>query len=395
VNVVSQSAQVFVKTPLGSDALVSDRAALPPPARQLLILVDGKRSIGELETLFGQEPVRRFLPLLQQKAYVQSQDDIFGPSTAVPARTTITAAPQPTPAPGPAPQRAEQPAARSAAPLVLSLIGGSVAAALGFGLWYFKQVHPVPEVPSPPPVADAAPELQSPPPVPAIAAPKAGNVASTAPATASAAPPASAPAVALTPSDAASLAAAARALGAARSNPAPVPATPPGGPSAGRAQDTAPPQPRAGAEVPAPVAPSPAARTAPPPAVVEVPQAAPVATVNAAGTTDDAVTRSAPGSAAGAGKGAGTSAPATPVALHGRNRPLPSLPKRARRADVTTGRAVVRLHVTAAGTVDKVELVSAKPAQVYDDQVAATLMQWTFDPPGQETQTTVELDFKP
>jgi TonB family protein len=81
--------------------------------------------------------------------------------------------------------------------------------------------------------------------------------------------------------------------------------------------------------------------------------------------------------------------------LHARNRPLPQLPKRARRADVTTGMAIVRLHVSATGSVDKVELVSAKPVQVYDDQVAATLMQWTFDPPGQATQTTVELEFKP
>lgn len=402
VNAVSLSAQVFVKTPLGSDALVSDRAALPPPARQLLILVDGKRSIGELESLFGQEPVRRFLPLLQQKAYVEAQDDMFGPAT-------VAAAPAPAAAPAAAPAQTpaltavgREPAARLSTPAVVLLIG-ACAAALGFGAWRLSHADRAPEAPETVAATDAsaaasAPESAPAPastpesPAPAPASPVGANV------------PASA-------SDAEGKPSIGRPAAPALGTETAV-SVPPARPAARKPADTVAAVKAAGTPA-APAAPTTAPPVRPVAAspVVVLPHANPVATVEAAGAGSDTATT--PGPATGAAAPAtlaagsagtaaapsnGSAAPAAnavPVALHARNRTLPMLPRRARRADITSGKAVVRLYVTAGGTVDKVELVSAKPAQVYDDQVASTLMQWTFDPPGQATQTTVELDFAP
>lgn len=57
---------VFVKTDQGRDALTSRPAGLGPRLRSLLIMVDGKRSVGELDKLLGSDGAAA--PLLEQLA---------------------------------------------------------------------------------------------------------------------------------------------------------------------------------------------------------------------------------------------------------------------------------------------------------------------------------------
>lgn len=57
---------VFVKTDQGRDALTSRPAGLGPRLRSLLIMVDGKRSVGELDRLLGSDGAAA--PLLEQLA---------------------------------------------------------------------------------------------------------------------------------------------------------------------------------------------------------------------------------------------------------------------------------------------------------------------------------------
>jgi hypothetical protein len=57
---------VFVKTDQGRDALTSRPAGLGPRLRSLLIMVDGKRSVGDLDKLLGSDGAAA--PLLEQLA---------------------------------------------------------------------------------------------------------------------------------------------------------------------------------------------------------------------------------------------------------------------------------------------------------------------------------------
>lgn len=57
---------VFVKTDQGREALTSRPAGLGPRLRSLLIMVDGKRSVGDLDKLLGNDGAAE--PLLEQLA---------------------------------------------------------------------------------------------------------------------------------------------------------------------------------------------------------------------------------------------------------------------------------------------------------------------------------------
>jgi protein TonB len=83
-----------------------------------------------------------------------------------------------------------------------------------------------------------------------------------------------------------------------------------------------------------------------------------------------------------------------PVQLHPRKHDPPEFPGRALRARVLEGHVLAHLWVTAEGTVDQVDIVKATPTRVFDEEVKRALSQWTFDPPGRATDTTVELNFK-
>jgi protein TonB len=91
-----------------------------------------------------------------------------------------------------------------------------------------------------------------------------------------------------------------------------------------------------------------------------------------------------------------TPLPATePITLHPRNRDPPQFPRRALRAKIDEGYVMARIWVTPEGKVDQVDIVKATPPRVFDDEVRRALSAWTFDPPGQAVNKTVELTFKP
>jgi len=80
--------------------------------------------------------------------------------------------------------------------------------------------------------------------------------------------------------------------------------------------------------------------------------------------------------------------------LQVRSRVLPGISKRALQNGIYAGHAVVRLHINSSGTVERVELVSATPPEVYGPDVQHALEQWTFEPPSNPAQFTLELDFR-
>jgi protein TonB len=83
-----------------------------------------------------------------------------------------------------------------------------------------------------------------------------------------------------------------------------------------------------------------------------------------------------------------------PVQLRPRRHDPPEYPAYALRAKILKGNVVARVRVNAEGRVEKVDIVRATPPIVFDDEVKRALSNWTFDPPGESVDTTVELDFK-
>ena len=78
---------VFTKTDQGREALTSRPAGLGPRLRSLLIMVDGKRSVGELDKLLGADGAAA--PLLEQLA---EQGWVLGQVSATPAAVPAVAA---------------------------------------------------------------------------------------------------------------------------------------------------------------------------------------------------------------------------------------------------------------------------------------------------------------
>jgi TonB family protein len=87
--------------------------------------------------------------------------------------------------------------------------------------------------------------------------------------------------------------------------------------------------------------------------------------------------------------------PAPAFALHVREQFMPEIPKQAKELGIDTGSVVVVLHVNPKGTVDSVELVSATPPQVYDEDMRQVFEKWTFDPPGRPGRMTIEVQIRP
>jgi TonB family protein len=426
---------VFRKTGAGSAQLTSTHGELSTPARRILILLDGRRNLAELADLFGREAVEREVNDLEARGFVRQID----PEHPQDSPTTIIAGHV-------APDASAQAAVQRKAPVAWYALVAIVAAFCASAYWVGGAGDREPaaagaappqaatgpafagpsaagaaEVPGPAAMTAAEPEAATQagaadrtPPAPVSAAATRATPVTTSPAPATAlqskargpltAPPprnaieapaarptlvnagvgVEAPtrlatsAVAAAPSGTPASASDARAtrdvppVGAATlasqgraetvSAPAALPATP--APSAGvdgaRATGLA----LAGAAAPAPavttvVAPAPAAAPAPitTAALAPVPEPAPL------------------------------------VELHARKHDAPQFPSRALRAGVTQGHVEARLWVTAEGTVDKVDILHANPAHVFDDEVRRALSQWTFDPPGRALQKRVDLNF--
>lgn len=93
---------VFVKTDQGRDALTSRPAGLGPRLRSLLIMVDGKRSVGELDKMLGAEGAAA--PLLEQLAaegWIEGGAPVAAPPAAAPVAAAAAVAEGPATLPPP------------------------------------------------------------------------------------------------------------------------------------------------------------------------------------------------------------------------------------------------------------------------------------------------------
>lgn len=93
---------VYVKTDQGRDALTSRPAGLGPRLRSLLIMVDGKRSVGELDKMLGSDGAAA--PLLEQLAaegWIEGSAAPAAPPAASPAASPAAVADGPATLPPP------------------------------------------------------------------------------------------------------------------------------------------------------------------------------------------------------------------------------------------------------------------------------------------------------
>ena len=438
--------KIYCKTQAGADALTAGRGALSSSARQLLILLDGERDFDELSRIFGEETLYRLLPFLESQGFVEplnggatAQDEPPAPptttrlgiSTALPTTvltpeptvTQVAAPPATLSEPLPAQVSAKSPRFL-AVPIAILL---SLATAAVTVNWVFEREQHAAE--NPQPAQDGAQAV--------LDAGKSGK-----PSSSGTGSVASSSAVRTAPKDSSG----------ANSEPtrspspaAPMPATAgqSGSPQASApAADTGLPlalRGRTNAELtsgpsktvtseaiaqgsetnsrPAQRAKAisdstleaskksvPAAKMQPADSEARAAPRPKAPTESASDDDKGIQTQSDTSTAARQGTlalaapdhaSAQNPAPAPAVAgLHVRSRVLPAISKHALESGIYGGKAVVRLHVNTAGAVDRVELVSATPPEVYGPDVQQALEQWTFEPPSNPAQFTLELDFR-
>ena len=440
---------VYRKTGLGAAELTATHGALSSSARRVLILLDGRRTVSELADLFGAEAVERLVPELEARGFARQVDpnreDADVLTEILPGLVGSEAA-----APGTVERRGGNALAWTAVAAALAIGGGvywvtvrpggqvSQASQLDQAMARMRPIDvdrtlvsagPADTgVAEPQPVTEVA--LSGLPAVVAVPKPTAPvGLAKAAPA---AATPAQRPADqtdAQEPSPGAEAKPAAPAPSA--TDTAAVAAAKPDAPAAAPAQaSTAAPTPvqaptqappPAAASTPAPAMPQkapPMAAAAPVPVKatpIVVAAAVPVkATSTAVTLVDIARDERAAGAAAADAARAGPTpatvgAPPTqvaavappvqpasgPVTLHPVRHDPPEFPIRAARDRVQQGHVVARIWVTADGGVDQVDIVSASPPRVFDQEVRRALSLWTFEPPGRAVNQTVELNFKP
>ena len=440
--------KIYCKTQAATEALTAGRGVLSSSARQLLILLDGQRDFDELARIFGEETLYRLLPFLESQGLVEplnerstatAQVETASPTTttridittALPVEPTVTptvtqvvAPPATLSEPLPVQMAAKSP--RFLAVPIAILV--SLATAATIVNWVFeREQHPV-ENPQPAqepakPAVSAGNSAMPPQSSSGAAAPSTGiQRAKNEPSAVNSEPihsPSSA-ALSLPPSVQSSPAQQASAPIGEASLPQPL---------RGKAS------PESSSSVPKPVTSAviaksnetntgPAQRTrAESDLTADAPkQSTPTTRTQLAETgsriapRQKAVAESASVSAKGSPTQTDTSSVAqqgtlalakpdhdttqnpasAPAAtgLHVRSRVLPSISKRALESGIYGGKAVVRLHVNSAGAVDRVELVSATPPEVYGPDVQQALEQWTFEPPSNPAQFTLELDFR-
>jgi hypothetical protein len=88
---------VFAKTPKGVTEVANRGGALPMSARRILIMVDGKRTLGELAGMLRNAEVDNVIGLLETQGFIQRQGGGVPPSTVSAVRVEEPAreAPQP------------------------------------------------------------------------------------------------------------------------------------------------------------------------------------------------------------------------------------------------------------------------------------------------------------
>lgn len=80
---------VFAKTPKGQEEITSRKGGLTPRVRRVLIMIDGKRSIGELRGMLPADDLQHTLGTLEEEGYIEI---LTSGTSAPPARmASITA----------------------------------------------------------------------------------------------------------------------------------------------------------------------------------------------------------------------------------------------------------------------------------------------------------------
>jgi hypothetical protein len=95
-----EASTVHRKTAAGRAELASRSADLSPRQRQLLVLVDGRRSDGELAALIGREALAELLAALRALGLVVSADQASGARTEPVLNASAMAEPAPVALPG-------------------------------------------------------------------------------------------------------------------------------------------------------------------------------------------------------------------------------------------------------------------------------------------------------
>src|SRR5258708_747630 len=102
---VMDDSLVYRKSGLGVAQLAATHGgALSPRERHVLILLEGRRTIGELSGIFGGETVQRVVPELQAKGFAKQVDATLAADWAN-AITQIQVGPRERPRRQPAPER--------------------------------------------------------------------------------------------------------------------------------------------------------------------------------------------------------------------------------------------------------------------------------------------------
>lgn len=346
MDALPRGSEIYAKTQEGTNALSLPRSALSFSARQLLILIDGRRSVADLSSIFDMRSLERSLTELREHGYIEAVRRAPAPELKVPEPAPLEAA---------APLTREAPAAgprRNRLAIVVGLLLGVTAAVWVLLLRTVGTTGSGPAVIEPQAARPAAAEPAG----PAATAPPAA-----APVQAAPTPASHAVAQASRPKPTPSYTAADEATEALRRQNATLPA-------AGAAPGAAP--------APAPAAPTsggaPAAASASAPLAIAAP-GAPAPTSVSVPTPD----------------GAGT------ATLHVRTQVTPQMPQKAKDLGIDSGKVVVVLHVDPKGSVERVELVSATPPEVYDAAMEQAFQKWTFDPLGIPGRMTVEVEIRP
>jgi protein TonB len=393
---------IYRKTRRGAAELTATHGGhVATPSRRVLIVLDGRRTVDELAELFGAEAVEHALAELEAQGLARLVDPEGGTTTQ---QVQLPGDQYPPREPDLAPLSAK-PRRRGLVLIALAL----PALAIGGGFWVVASGNRPADAQHDPIAAVARPA--SAPVEPVVQAPDPGEPTGGTPFDGpkelplSGLPPVIVTKVAATtaaPAGAEALAATRRApdrSGAAPAEAAPSPASA-AAPEAGSrtsvaaaaAPESSPGRPRE-ALAAAPAASSPATVVA-----VDV----------GAGQTERVALRAPPAEPVTPGAAppapppvqvaatAPTPLPATEaIVLHPRKRDPPQFPGRALRAKIEEGRVLARIWVTSEGKVEQVDIVNATPPRVFDDEVRRALSAWTFDPPGQQVNRTVELTFKP
>jgi len=87
-------------------------------------------------------------------------------------------------------------------------------------------------------------------------------------------------------------------------------------------------------------------------------------------------------------------APPEAALLRAINRPEPQFPVSAAKLGVRDGRVLARLNINADGSVGRIDIVEARPADLFDAEVRRVLATWQYEAPGQPHQSTVEIVFR-